>query len=118
MTRQAETAIAAYRDLEPVLNERQQQVRRLLAEFQAKYDCWPTALELLRYATATYAACRNFDVNSIRPRLFELHEQGYVAHGAKRKCVVSDKRVYTWVATRPVAPRYDDLAQARQVELF
>ncbi len=118
MTRQAETAIAAYRDLADVLSERQQLVRRLLVEYHARYECWPTGLELLRYATATHDTCRRFDVNSIRPRLFELHAQGYAAHGVKRECVVSGKRVYTWVATQPVAPRFEDLAQARQVELF
>ncbi len=118
MKHQAETAIAAYRDLADVLNERQQLVRGLLREYHAAYDCWPTALELLRYATATYDTCRSFDVNSIRPRLFELHEQGYAGHGVKRPCAVSGKTVYTWVATQPVAPHYTDLAQARQVELF
>ena len=118
MKRQPDTAIGAYRDLEATLSDRQVVVRRLLREYRDRYDCWPTALELLRYAVATHAPGAQWDVNAIRPRLFELHEQGYAAHGVKRPCTLSGKRVYTWVAIEPVPPCYADLSQARQVELF
>lgn len=116
--RQPDTAIASYRDVSQTLGERQRLVRELLTECRDRYGCWPTSLELLRYAVATREQCRRFDVNAIRPRLFELHEQGYVVHGVKRTCTVSGKRVYTWIATTPQPPQYGDFAQARQVEMF
>lgn len=114
---QPDTALDARRALEPTLSQRQQFVRAQLVAFHAQYACWPTALELLRLVTSQQAY-RHFDVNSIRPRLFELEEQGYVAHGVKRPCAVSGKRVYTWVATTPTPLRVEDLSQARQVEMF
>ena len=107
--KQADTAIAAYRDLAPTLNERQSTVRGLLREFRDQYGTWPTGLELLR-----------FDVNSIRPRLFELNAIGYAAKGPKRICAVSGKRVYTWVITAAAPVSYNNPAidRARQVEMF
>lgn len=118
MKRQPDTAIAARRAIEPTLTTRQAFIREQLGHYRTRYGCWPTGLELLRFITATVASCRHFDVNSVRPRLFELAEQGYVGHGVKRACAVSGKVVYTWVVTEPQAPAYADLSQARQVELF
>lgn len=118
--RQADTAIAAHRALVPALRERQSIVRQLLREFRTRYETWPTSLELLRYATSTHVLCRNYDVNSIRPRLHELEAQGYVAKGPKRLCSITRKKVYTWLVATPAPPRFDDpaLERARQVELF
>lgn len=118
--KQADTAIASYRDLAPTLNERQSTVRGLLREFRDQYGTWPTCLELLRFATTTHVACARFDVNSIRPRLFELNAIGYAAKGPKRICAVSGKRVYTWVITAPAPVSFNNPAidRARQVELF
>lgn len=118
MTRQTDTAIAVYRELEPTLSPRQAFVRVLLRQFRDAYGAWPTAKELLRYATATYAECKQFDPNSIRPRLFELNEQGYAAKGPTRRCAVTAKVVYTWVLTRPQAPTTRALDPARQMELL
>lgn len=118
MKRQPDTAIAARRAIEPTLPARQRFIREQLAQYRDRYGCWPTALELLRFITGTIAACQHFDVNSVRPRLFELEEQGYAGHGVKRACAISGKVVYTWVVTEPTPPRYEDLSQARQVELF
>lgn len=118
--KQADTAIASYRDLVPMLSERQSTVRGLLREFREQYGTWPTARELLRFATTTHVVCRGFDVNSIRPRLFELNEIGYVAKGPKRECAVSRKTVYTWLVTAPAPMQFNNpvLDRARQVELF
>lgn len=118
MTRQAETAIAQRRAIEPTLTKRQQFIREQLGHYRAHYGCWPTALELLRFITGTHAACAHFDVNSVRPRLHELRQQGYVGNGVTRKCSVSGVQVFTWVVTEPTPPRYEDLSQARQLEML
>src|SRR6266850_743503 len=99
--RQAPTAIAAYRDLEPTLRGRQRFVRALVATFRDEYDVWPTAKELLRFAVARYPEAQHFDPNSVRPRLFELHEQGWMEHGPKRRCSVTGKTVITWRSSTP-----------------
>ncbi len=99
--RQAATAIAAYHEIEPTLAARQQFVRELLAGFHLRHHDWPTANELLRYAVTSFPAAASFDVNSIRPRLFELEVQGYVQHGPKRACGITGKTVWTWIASTP-----------------
>lgn len=118
MKRQPDTAIAARRAIEPTLNERQRFIREQLGHYRQRYGCWPTGLELLRFIVATHPACRHFDVNAVRPRLTELEVLGYVGHGVKRPCAVTNNRVYTWVVTEPTPPRYEDLSHARQVEMF
>ena len=65
--RQAETAIAARRAVEPTLPARQAFIREQLGHYRQRYGCWPTGLELLRFITATVATARHFDVNSARP---------------------------------------------------
>jgi hypothetical protein len=102
--RLAPTAIAAYREIQPTLCARQCFVRSLLEAFHAEYDTWPTAKELLRFPVARYVEARAIDPNSVRPRLFELHEQGYVAHGPKRRCCVTGKTVVTWQVATPRPP--------------
>lgn len=116
--RTADTSRASLHDVQATLGERQQFVRTQLAAFQARYDCWPTALELLRFIKATVPGCAQWDVNSVRPRLTEMKEQGDVTPGVKRICTASGKLAYTWRPAVPVAPRYEDLSHARQVELF
>lgn len=118
MKRQPETAINARRAIEPTLTTRQTFIREQLGHYRTRYGCWPTGLELLRFIVATVTSAGHFDVNSVRPRLFELEEQGYVGHGVKRTCAISGKVVYTWLVTEPKPPAYADLAKARQVELF
>lgn len=118
MKRQPDTAIAARRAIEPTLTTRQTFIREQLAHYRTRYGCWPTGLELLRFITSTVESSRHFDVNSVRPRLHELEAHGYVGHGVKRACAVSGKVVYTWVITEPTPPRYEDLSQARQLEML
>jgi len=115
---QPDTAINARRALEPTLTARQAFIREQLGFYRARYGCWPTGLELLRFIVATVESSRHFDVNSVRPRLHELEAQGYVGHGVKRACAVSGKVVYTWVVTTPTAPAFTDLSHARQLEML
>jgi hypothetical protein len=100
---QADTAIQSYRQIEPTLADRQQFVRDLVERYSVVFHHAPTGLELLRYASGLYPD-RSFDVNTIRPRLFELEQQGWVQKGKKRECSISRKTVYTWKLSRPVAP--------------
>lgn len=118
MKHQPSTAIAARRAIEPTLSVRQAFVREQLGHYRARYGCWPTGLELLRFIVATVQSAGHFDVNSVRPRLHELEAQGYVGHGVKRVCAVSGKVVYTWVVTEPQAPAFEDLSHARQLEML
>lgn len=111
--RQAPTAIATYHVLEPTLRGRQLFVRSLLDAFRDEYGIWPTAKELLWFAVAGYPEARHFDPNSVRPRLFELHEQGWVAHGPKRTCSVTGKTVITWMSATPRPP----VVSAEQMEI-
>jgi len=118
MKRQPSTAIAARRAIEDSLTARQVFIRTQLGLYRERYGCWPTGLELLRFIVATVPSCGYFDVNSVRPRLHELAEQGYVGHGVKRACAVSGKVVMTWVVTEPLAPAFADLSRARQLEML
>lgn len=102
--RQAATAIAVYRqDIEPTLHGRQLFVRFQLEQFIAKYAQAPTGLELVRFVASRYPH-QHIDVNVIRPRLFEMEQQGWVRHGAKRVCSISGKRVWTWEPATPTPP--------------
>lgn len=73
---------------------REGQVLRLLAWHWNATQTSPTALELLRWAREQGEVL--FDVNSIRPRLNELVEQGLVESAGKRRCTVSGQTVHTW----------------------
>lgn len=102
--RQVSTAIAVYhQDIQPSLHGRQLFVRQELDAFIQQYDQAPTALELLRFVASRHLE-RHFDPNSVRPRLTEMWEQGWVAHGSKRECSISGKTVFTWVLSKPRAP--------------
>ena len=92
---------------------RQLWVREQLARFIEQYGYEPTALELLRFVAAGFDHPSQCDVNTVRPRLTELHDQGWVARADKRTCTVSNVRVYTWrLATpRPPEPYREPIAQ-------
>lgn len=93
-----------HEDIEPTLHGRQLFVRQQLEAFIAEYSQAPTALELVRFVAATFPQ-RQVDVNTIRPRLFEMEQQGFVGHAAKRKCTISGKTSYTWEPTTPKPPQ-------------
>lgn len=117
--RQAPTAAVVYREISQTLGARQARVRELLREFRARFDCWPTANELLRYARTTHADCRTWDVNAVRPRLTEMVEQGDVAALPKRRCAVTGKLVKAYMPVEYPAPlQVEDLSHARTLELF
>lgn len=104
--KQALTAVQVYRqDIEPDLARRQQFVKEELAAFHRMTKKWPTALELLRFAVQRQIiefgermapGPNTYDVNTIRPRLTELWEQGWVSRDDKRTCSVSGKTVFVW----------------------
>jgi len=108
--RQASTAIASYRDLVPTLHGRQLFVRQQLVSFIATYQQDPTALELVRFIAAQYPQ-RLIDVNTVRPRLHEMKDQGWVQASDKRPCSVSHKRVYTWHPSEPRVPLPEPIPQ-------
>lgn len=110
--RQAETAAAVYHeDIVPTLHGRQLFVRQQLEAFIETYTETPTSSELLRFICAQFPH-RSFDPNSVRPRLTEMHEQGWVRHADKRRCAVTGKRVFTWACATPRPPTSTDLHQA------
>lgn len=100
--RQRQTAREVYRrarDRDKVKAEagqetREEQVLRCLAAYWNRFQASPTALELLAWMRECGEPV--FDVNSIRPRLKELVDDGLVEPRAKRKCIVSGQTVWTW----------------------
>jgi len=116
--RQAATAIAVFHELAPSLHGRQQIVSALVREFRDVCGLWPTSQELLKFAIARHPSAREYDVNSVRPRLHELERAGLVAHGLKRHCTITGKVVMTWELAEPRAAAEDDAvpdAEPRQM---
>lgn len=112
--KQAQTAIVVYHEaIRPTLHGRQLFVRDQLERFCREYDYRPTAGELVRYVAAKFPH-RLIDVNTIRPRLTEMHEQGWVSHAGKRICSVTGKRVYTWRVSAPQPPVREPQPQSLQ----
>lgn len=102
--RQARTAIDVYRhDIRPTLQGRQLFVRQQLEQFIIQYNVDPTAKELLVYIASKFPQAA-FDLNTVRPRLTEMHEQGWVCHAGKRICRVTSRCVYTWGLSKPRPP--------------
>lgn len=108
--KQAPTAIAVYHELEPTLGKRQIFIREQLEAFLVEYEQAPTALELLRFIAARFPL-RQFDCNSVRPRLNEPEKFGWVAHGKKRLCTVTGKKVWTWTLSTPKPPTLEPVPQ-------
>lgn len=73
---------------------RSARVLRVLSWHWHRTQKSPTAYELLHWARANGEFF--FDINTIRPRLTELVEQGLVAPGTKRRCEVTQEVVHTW----------------------
>lgn len=73
---------------------REGQVLRCLAAWWNRYQTSPTALELLAWMKEQGEPV--FDVNSVRPRIRQLVEDGLVEPRAKRRCIVSGMTVHTW----------------------
>jgi hypothetical protein len=74
---------------------REGQVLRLLAAHWNATQCSPTARELFVWAVNVRQE-RLDDINSIRPRISMLVDQGLVETRQKRRCAVSGKTVNTW----------------------
>jgi hypothetical protein len=109
--KQASTAIAVYHEsIEPTLQARQVFVREQLVQFIQQVGLHPTALELLRFIASQHPQHR-FDANSVRPRLTEMHAQGWVEHSGKRTCAVTGKLVLTWRPSTPRVPLPDPIPQ-------
>lgn len=96
----ADTSRAAYEIVRETLPRRE----RLVWEALARCDKAPTAYELVSRMLQDGDA---FDLNSVRPRLTEMYEKGYVRRLGKRTCSVTGRLVYTWqaVPARPPVKR-------------
>lgn len=108
--KQRDTARAVYREIEKTLHGRQLFVRQQLVWFIREFATHPTALELVRYIASQFPQ-RLIDVNTVRPRLHEMVEQGWVKASEKRLCSISQKRVYTWAPSEPRVPLPEPIAQ-------
>lgn len=109
--RQAAHASAVFHhDIEPTLKGRQAFIRAQLDAFITEYRQDPTALELVRYIASQFPQ-RLIDVNTVRPRLHEMAEQGWVSASQKRRCSVSGKTVYTWRPSEPRVPLPEPIPQ-------
>jgi hypothetical protein len=112
--RQASTACTVYHhDILPTLHGRQLFVRNELVLFIQQYHVQPTAKELLVFIASRFQQAQ-FDLNTVRPRLTEMHEQGWVGHAGKRTCTVTKKTVYTWEPTTPRPPHVEPSPQRLQ----
>lgn len=88
------TSIEALREVLETLPHRERAVLGALWHWcKVNAPRCPTAYELFEHMKARGEA---FDLNSVRPRLTELHDRGLVETAAKRKCAVSGKAALTW----------------------
>jgi len=95
MKRVADTSRDAYETIARTLGARAADVLEALRRYAARHGSDPTAYELLRWMQVDRPA---LDLNAVRPRLTELKDAGRVRMAAKRRCTVTNKRVYTWQA--------------------
>jgi hypothetical protein len=98
MTRVADTSHAAHAMLAKERATRETLVLDGLRRYRRAHDADPTAYELLRFLQVENPT---LDLNAVRPRLTELEFDGRVAKGDKRRCLVTEKRVYTWAVASP-----------------
>ena len=79
-----QTSLISYRDLQPSLCDKQQDV---LLAISGNPDC--TDREIAYFMGVS-------DPNVVRPRRFELVELGYVVNSGRRVCRVSHKLALSW----------------------
>jgi len=101
MKRVADTSRAASAELAPSRATREDEVLDALQRYRTHHGMEPTAYELLRWMQIQNPA---LDLNAVRPRLTELKDAGRTRTTGKRRCAVTEKRVYTWATVSP-APR-------------
>ena len=102
--KQAPTAIQQYHArIVPTLKRRQAFVRQQLVAFLEQYQQGPTSAELLAFVQARNSG--RYDCNTIRPRLTELEQLGWVRHGVKRRCGASGSVALTWEPSTPQPPQ-------------
>lgn len=90
-----DTSIEAYIEVFQTISERERSVLvSLQAYFQDK-GLWPTAYELYQFMSQV-GIKGMFDINSVRPVLTYMKDLCLVEFTEKRKCTVSNKKVYTW----------------------
>jgi len=88
-----ETSLKAYAELKPELGPRQNEVFNAIGDYPGSTDAELTII--LGYK----------DPNAVRPRRFELVEQGLVVEGLKRKCVYSGRKALTWYQSSDTTAR-------------
>ena len=98
MKRVADTSRAARVAGAPMRSTREFEVLEALRRYRSDRGTDPTAYELLRWMQT---ANPDLDLNAVRPRLTELADAGRVRKSDKRRCLVTDKHVYTWVPVTP-----------------
>jgi hypothetical protein len=98
MKRTADTSRAALAAIAPDLPTRAADVLDALQRCSNHHRSDPTAYELLRWMQIERPT---LDLNAVRPRLTELKDAGRVRTGDKRRCAVTEQRVYTWRVASP-----------------
>ena len=90
------TSLEAYDDLQATLQTRERAVLLGLETYHARRGEWPTAYELFQFMQQLHLGGVK-DLNSVRPRLTSLKEQGRVLNELeKRRCRVFGKRALVW----------------------
>ena|SRR5436190_14759810 len=112
MKRIAYSSREARQDLRSDLARREADVIDGLERYRAHHRSDPTAYELLRWMQIENPA---IDLNAIRPRLTELKDAGRVSTTGKRRCAITEKRVYTWAAVSPNPVPTPYLEQSREI---
>jgi len=78
-----QTSINAYKDIMPVLGDKQLEVLRMLKARQPA-----TNSELARYL--------GWRINTVTPRVYELRQLELVEEAGKRSCDITGRRAMTW----------------------
>lgn len=90
------TSLEAHDQVAPTVARRERAVLVGLSRCYAMTQQWPTAYELFAFmADRKIGGVR--DLNSVRPRLTSLKQQGKVSHpDEKRRCQITGKRALLW----------------------
>jgi hypothetical protein len=112
MKRVTDTSVAALQDVRADRATREALVIDGLRRYHQAHGWDPTAYELLRFLQAENTT---LDLNAVRPRLTELEDAEWVTKGDKRRCSITDKRVYTWLVVSPAVRSALSVQRSRDI---
>ena len=80
-----DTSLQAYRQIQPIIGEKQRQVLTVFTE-HASID----------YTNMELAEILGWSINRVTPRVLELRNMGYLTLSTRRQCNVTRNSAYAW----------------------